>query len=168
MNFIGALNRITTCAIEQKYHSHAIPSDIDNEISEAIKNFIKEGNVFDEGKELESDAYKLLALYAERMASLAVRESNIDRVETGIVAISIIQHSEESDIRDSLLIVSILHDAVTKLGLDPANYFGKWGRFFKDDSLLSDFLKRDKEDKSIQVMGYEESDDGGFLYKRNW
>jgi hypothetical protein len=58
---------------------------------------------------------------AERMASLAVREHNEERVLSGLLAAAL--DNWRSDYRDNLIRIGLLHDAATRVTGDPERVF---------------------------------------------
>jgi len=166
---LSSILALLTQAVDKEYYSHPIPSKIDDKINESLAKFKlydqEQVNSILEG--IVGDNARVLGLFAERMASLAVRESNINRVRHGLLGLIIYSHTV--DPRDVLLVLSLLHDAIVKLGEDPKEIFLEFRSLTGDENFLDKFIARNDEDKSIDEMGYEESsNEGGFLYKRTW
>jgi len=156
-------------ALDSAYYKHPIPSEIDEKLNEIIAGFEKyESYQLDLiADEVTGDNARVLGLFAERMASLAVREKNIDRVKQGLLGLLIYSHTV--DHRDVLLVLSLLYDAIIKTGYNPKDIFEEMGSIIGRSDILKDFLSRNEEDKSIGAMGYEESNnEEGFLYRRTW
>lgn len=166
---LATLLEILRHALASAYYKHPIPSEIDKNITEALTSLgkcdEKQLNVI--AGQVTGDNSRVLGLYAERMASLAVRERNPDRLRQGLLGLLIYSRAEDS--RDVLLVLSLLHDAAVRLGKDPKEIFDEVGSIAGGADLLRDFLARNEEDKSIDAMGYEETmSEDGFLYKRTW
>jgi hypothetical protein len=112
---------------------------------------------------------EVLRVYAERMASAAVREGDKSLLETGLVALLLTWGSSEA--REGLLVLPLFVDAVQRLGLKNRQFV---------DSVQSElgelacrpfvrFLNRSETDRSLASMGYEVGKDAeGFRYVRNW
>lgn len=168
-NIINSLLTLLRLALESAYYQLPISCELDNEISDILVNL----SMYDQ-KEMEliadsisGDDARVLGLFAERMASLAVRQKSIEPIKCGLFALLIYARTE--DPRDVLLVLSLLHDAVEKVGDIPNTIFNEAGALFRGSPLLSDFLNRSEEDKSIDAMGYKESNnEDGFLYVRTW
>jgi hypothetical protein len=169
IDILATLLEVLKKALVSAYYKQPIPSEIDKKITEVLASLgscdEKQFNAIVD--RVVGDNSRVLGLYAERMASLAVREKNPERVKQGLLGLLI--YSRTEDPRDVLLVLTLLHDAVVKLGKNPKEVFGEMSAVVGSTSLLNDFLTRDEEDKSIDAMGYEESTcDEGFLYKRTW
>lgn len=165
----NSLLALLKLALESAYYKQPISSEIDDEISDILADL----SAYNQ-KDLEliadsvsGDNGRVLGLFAERMASLAVRQNSIEPVKRGLFALLIYARTE--DPRDVLLVLSLLHDAAIKVRGMPKTIFNEVGAVFGGSSLLSDFLNRSDEDKSIDAMGYVESkNEEGFLYVRTW
>lgn len=75
------------------------------------------------------------------------------------------------DVREDISILTLVHAAVHKLGLDPRAVFTGSAQQFglTYTSGLEAFLGRSDEDKSIDSMGYVEgTDEDGFRFVRTW
>jgi hypothetical protein len=69
------------------------------------------------------------------------------------------------------LVLTVIHAAAQKLGIDPRSVFLESARQFglDDTSGLEAYLKRSDEDKSLASMGYVEgTDEDGFRFVRTW
>jgi hypothetical protein len=168
-NILNSLLALLKTALESAYYQQAIPSEID----EVISNMLTSLSTSDQAElkliadGVDGDEARVLGLFAERMASLAVRENSIEPVKQGLLALLLYARTE--DPRDVLLVLSLLHDAVIKTFGTPKSVFAEASCVVGDTGLLSDFLNRSNEDKSIDAMGYKESkNEEGFLYVRTW
>jgi hypothetical protein len=116
----------------------------------------------------EDQRFKLLA-YAERMASLAVRERNQEYIILGLAALG--ADGWRGDWRDNAAIISLHYDAARKLGLPPQPVFETAAALLsaKPALALRSFLNRLPQDKTLEAMGYIAGADGGrFRYERTW
>ncbi len=168
-NILNSLLALLKMALDTAYYQQAIPSKVD----EGINNMLASLSTSDPAEleliadDVAGDEARVLGLFAERMASLAVRENSIEPVKQGLLALLLYARTE--DPRDVLLVLSLLHDAVIKTSGTPKKVFDEASLIFGGAGLLDDFLNRSDEDKSIDAMGYEESkNDEGFLYVRTW
>ena len=168
-NVLAALLVLLKSAIGSAYYKQPIPSEIDKGINKILEEFA----AFDQvdmkqiADGVSGDDARVLGFFAERMASLAVRENSIAHLKQGVVALLI--YAQTEDPRDVVLVLSLLHDAGIKISGNPKQVFNEVSSVIGDAQLLSGFLARSDEDKSINAMGYEESESSeGFLYTRNW
>lgn len=116
----------------------------------------------------EEDRLTLLA-YSERMATLAVRNSDKSALVLGLVALGLDEW--RYDWRDNVILLCLHHDAALRIGVCPAELFEDVSQLLPHvpaDGLRS-FLQRSEEDKSLRAMGYvADCDDSGFRYRRTW
>jgi hypothetical protein len=71
------------------------------------------------------------------------------------------------DVREDIIVLTLIHAAAEKLGADPRFVFLEPARQFglDDTSGLEAYLRRSDEDKSITSMRYAEgSDEDGFRF----
>jgi hypothetical protein len=168
-NSAASLKVLLKNALETEYYSHPIPSEMDENLSEVIGGYLSLDNETFESivSGIEGDNARVLGLYAERMASLAVRQHSAAPIRNGLIALII--YSRTQDSRDVMLILSLLHDASIKVAGDANEIFHEISSLVCGEKLLNNFLARSDEDKSIKAMGYEEScNEDGFLYMRTW
>ena len=151
------------------YGPSPLPNEIDNEVEQLIDaSFRATGGDTLVAELTETHGLVLLA-YAERMASLAVREGRVDIVSRGMKALHIA--SRLVDEKELLPILALLHNSATMLGADWPSLIPATPGFgenrFKES--CERFLARTDADRSIQAMGYIESEEeGGFRYIRTW
>lgn len=168
-NILASLLQLLKLALNSEYYKQPLPSEIDEKISKIITDLITlgQGQLVSILDEVSIDNTRVLGLYAERMASLAVRENSVEPIKNGLVALLIYARTE--DPRDVLLVLSLLHDAAIKTAGKSRKVFEAVGSMFGGSELVRGFLNRSDEDKSIDAMGYEESkNNDGFLYVRTW
>lgn len=119
--------------------------------------------------QISEDQRLTLLAFAERMASTAVRVKDSSRIHLGLLALGL--DGWKIDWRDNVIILSLHHDAVRRLGADPRQVFSQAGLLLSDkvNRAFADFLARTDEDKALDAMGYVTGcDEGGFRYKRDW
>jgi hypothetical protein len=153
------------------YGRRALPSPLDQLVGALIEAFIVATPMERRRVSAQSDETlsRLLLVFAERMASLAVRLNSRDHLFKGLVALA--AEGWTTDSREDLLILSLLHDAAIRIGLDPREAFEQVLPYTTKpvaDS-LERFLARTPQDKVIEAMGYRVGADAdGFRYERTW
>ncbi len=114
------------------------------------------------------DHHPVLRVFAERMASWAVRTGDLETLKTGLVALSLAGLGES---RDTLTILPLFLHAAKKLGFDPVALFREAAQTASPAAaeVLEGFLRREAEDQTLEAMGYREGRDAdGFRYERTW
>lgn len=111
---------------------------------------------------------RVLLAYAERMASLARRESSAHHLRSGLAAVAITP--DDDDVRDAIPVQALLWRSAEVLGLDPAAEFRRVADEVGDQAGFVEFTTRGADDRSLDAMGYLEVEDAelGFSYERNW
>ena len=156
--------------IRKGYPEPFLPCDRDERISTLVKLFIN-GTNLDRRHIWQSVDWHLSGAvtgFAERMASLAVREKSRERIVEGLVALIIEDYF--CDWRDNLRRVAPLYDAAKKIGLDPNALFLEVAGQFKSSVAVSlrQFTERSPQDQSLEAFAYSESADAdGFIYKND-
>ena len=165
-DIIDVLCQIDDIAIKSKYYSHTIPSEIDKLINTILISLIKlDKNNLKKTITSMDESILIFSVFAERMASLAVREKNIEQVKKSLFALVISSYKE--DYREVLMILSLIYNAIVKIGAIPLEIFNEIASIIEMPEYIKKFPNRDEKDRIIEVMGYEESEDkDGFLYKR--
>jgi hypothetical protein len=153
------------------YGPRPIPDPIDDLVSDLLTFYSRCSD--DEASEMTGRLKQhhafVLTGFAERMASVAVRDRNETVLEKGINALAIA--SELTSVKDSLLLLPLFADACCRLELDCQGLFDKLAEkgspTFRRE--LQGFLSRSERDRSLAAMGYEASkDEDGFRYRRTW
>lgn len=168
-NISESLLKLLRLALSSQYYKQPIFSEMDGKLSEVIADLISLNHEQLESiiAQVSGDNARVLGVYAERMASFAVRENSVKPIKNGLVALLIYARTE--DPRDVLLILSLLHDAAIKTAGTAQVVFDDVDSVIGGSELLKGFLNRSNEDKSIDAMGYGESNsEQGFLYVRTW
>jgi hypothetical protein len=153
------------------YGNLPIPCAIDDEVHALVAHLVAldpAGRRDLLSRMTQRHGYALLA-FAERMAALAVREVRPELVDIGLSAAAI--SADLVDFRDALMVLSLLYRSAEKLGLDPSAAFAKVESFGNQyfDECIRRFPHRAEADRSIQAMGYVESEDQeGFRYQKTW
>jgi hypothetical protein len=106
--------------------------------------------------------------YAERMASLAIREGQEELVFLGLIALALAYR--HGDYRDCLVRLAPLEDAATRLVGSPDATFRKAAKLLEPSlagQVIDLWLMRKPHDRSLKAMGYVAgADPDGFRY--NW
>jgi hypothetical protein len=165
---IEGLIKAINANVGKGYVQKRIPCAMDDMVSSLIKLFINETDL---GKShicemVNWDLSSILICYAERMASLGVREKSRDRLVEGLVALVIENHF--GDWRDNLTVLSPLYDAAKKIGSNPDELFLEVASLYKNNvaTSIEQFTKRPLESRSLAAFNYSESSDAdGFRYK---
>jgi hypothetical protein len=153
------------------YGTLPIPQALDSEITELLRQWEGLGELERDTavRQLQSDQRWTFLAYSERMASLAVRESNASLIHCVLLAIGI--GWGLGDCRDSVLILPLHYDAATRIGIGPEEMFERAASYLPTEpgNVLRRFPQRSNEDKSLAAMGYVVgSDSDGFRYQRTW
>lgn len=111
-------------------------------------------------------ARQALAAYAERSASLAVRDNDSERLLRALVALVIGGLDQNS--LDALMRMPVIEDAARRLGVEPANLFEDAADIVGHPGSvnLMLWLARRPEDRTLESMGFEAGEDeSGFRYE---
>jgi hypothetical protein len=117
---------------------------------------------------LHSSKVPYFLAYGERMASLAVRESNQELLVFGLIALGL--DGWRFDWRENIMILSLHYDAAERIGAKPELVFEKAAALLNERvaKALHSFIGS-AADKSLEAMGYIAAvDNQGFRYRRTW
>ena len=151
------------------YLPRPIPTERDSEITKLLSQIIHNNEVARFAHNLKEGHRVVLRVFAERMASSAVREKDPSLLRLGLIAILLSWGASES--REALTIMPLFYDAVGRLGLNLDSFAAEIRETIGDKviSPLAEYLRRAEKDKSLQSMGYSAGvDSDGFRYLRNW
>jgi hypothetical protein len=112
----------------------------------------------------------VLQAYAERLASLAVRQRQPTLVEASVVALGLSMVMGD-DAREWLLVLPLPWHAAELLDQPPKNLFTLVAANLPEPArtALHQFVQRAPEDRTLAAMGYQEGrDEEGFRYQRSW
>lgn len=149
------------------YLAKRIPDPLDSEIASLVDTAREAGGWADLRARVGQEHESLFRLFAERMASEAVRLGNVEPLEQALIALA--AGGLERDSREAMLIVPLVYRSAELLGEDPARLFEEVAALLGGPTAdtLRGFLQR--PDRSIGAMGYIESnDEDGFRYRRTW
>ncbi|HVW24903.1 MAG TPA: hypothetical protein VHC69_06005 [Polyangiaceae bacterium] len=153
------------------YGPREIPCELDETVAALVDAFVATDvvarrRIIAAGDDMLS---RILLVFAERMASLSMREVSTGPLFRGLVAA--IADGWVLDVRENVSALSLLHDACVRLGRNPDEEFDRVRAYAsaKVAEGLTRFLARKPEDKAIKAMGYRAGADAdGFRYERTW
>jgi hypothetical protein len=147
------------------------PDPRDNELDEYIAGLRRGGTetISHVTKVASQRGRRVLAAYAERTATRAVRDQDPNLLVSGLIAL-VIGGLYAND-REAQLEMAPIHDAARRSGSRPrmvikraAKIVGNPGKMY-----LNLWLWRFPGSQSLEAMGYQiGSDESGFRYVRNW
>lgn len=144
------------------YGNWPLPCDRDEE----IQSLLTSGRLRSASGLNPSHGDVLLA-FAERLASLARRESSRQRLEAGFAAVEVVAALSED--REAVLVLALLWHAAEELGVDPESLCAAVVDLVGSCRSIQRFGERDPMSRTIQAMGYEEVlGESGRYYRRTW
>lgn len=157
----------------EEYHFSKLPNENDQTMAETCKMlFHYDDNirgVF--ASILDKNLRDLLAMFAERMAMLSIRELNRDKLFYGLVALSVLDGYE--DYHAVQMILSLLYTSAVRLSVDSEELFQTVGALATDERIgqaIGQFPERDPKDRRIEAMGYHEINglNGAIFIHASW
>lgn len=152
-----------------KYRFEIIPSETDAKISNLIKLFIQasvaERLAFYE--RVRSPLYGLFLNFAERSATLAVRDRSPQWVLEGLVAL-LLENCRSGDYRDTIVCMAPIYDAAVKIDIEADRLFEEVASYLENEaaSHIKSFPKRFPYQKSLEAFNYIEVETpNGFSYE---
>jgi len=171
MDVIGKLDIILQkINTDKEYFKPSIPEtmkDIDIELNKFVKEYMLLSQ--DEREIIKlyisTDYAWVLLIFAENMATYALRLSEQELFSNGLTALSMVYGV--LDAREIMVIMALYCDVHKKRGLIFDRIVNDAGDFSK---FVEDFLKRDESDKSLESMGYvlTKNENNSPIYKRTW
>ena len=152
------------------YGNLPIPQPLDDKITDLLRTWTALSRSARSAASLrvrEDQRFTLLAC-SERLASLAVRTPDMEKIFFGLLALGV--DGWRFDWRDNVLVLSLHYDAAQRLSAaEPVFERAAVLLCPKVATALAGFLRRTPADKSIGAVGYVAgSDDDGFRYLRTW
>lgn len=145
------------------YLDWRLPCTRDEEVADFLST-VGEGQAADAG--LRARHADVLLVFAERMATLARRRESPRHLSVGLEAVAL--GALLGDSREAVQVMSLLWKTAEALELDPAREFSVAAERYEIKELYT-FMDRSPEDRSIESMGYVETqDEFGFRYERTW
>lgn len=153
------------------YLQRPLPCELDSRIEDML-NVFRTGSADVRAKVRSSmttdQAFGLLA-YAERMATLSVRNCSLSALENALLAI--VLEGFRLDARETILILALIDHSAQRLGADSAALFEQAASQASNEAAgyLREFASRKPDTRSIEAMGYSEGmGPEGFIYIRQW
>jgi len=136
------------------YGLQPIPVERDREISERLRRAMAAGRIAELESKVDEEHELVFRAFAERMATLAVREQSGDPIEVGLVALSL--GGLKGPTRESLIVLSLLIDAARRVGESPGHLLNRIAEPLGDDARTGvlNFLARTEEGQAIAAMGF--------------
>jgi hypothetical protein len=149
------------------YLPKPIPTIRDRQIEDLLLQSIADHSLATLSRRLTDGHGMVLRVFAERMASSAVRYRSQEQLRVGLIALLL--GLGRADSREGLLVFPLFFDAMIKLSIVPLA-FGDSVRQVVGDRLWEPFGQfMHRSDKSLKAMGYQAGTDGdGFRYLRDW
>lgn len=141
------------------YAQKTLPCPIDDKISEAI-SLAMSGTAAQRRmfySRITPDVASALHAFAHRMSMLSVRRQSESLLLQGLVVTTMID--SKVDFRHILMVLSLLHNSVLKLGLDVSSFFKRVEQYAPSSSSADrtlSFPEREPKKKSIEGMGFRE------------
>jgi len=151
------------------YGKQALPSERDRQIRDLLVR-VGDQRAFGELTGLvPRGGWSVLNVFAERVASLAVRHQDAHELRVGLLAAAA-AYLLTDDFREVMPTLALLYRAAELTGHDPDSEFFTTNELCGgQEGPLLDFLRRAPADKTIAVMGFKEGEDQhGFRFTRNW
>lgn len=150
------------------YLDNPLPTGRDADIIQLLKTTVSDRSLEELAGDLSHRNVPVLVVFAERMASLAVRAHQVAALRAGLMAVSLCFSIGAG--REAQMVLPLLWRSAELLGVDPMAEFSKARRPGEaGGEILRQFSRRQPEDRAIKAMGYvEASDEDGFRYRRTW
>ena len=151
------------------YLQRELPHPLDGVLGNAVERF-SDGDEATREAILETmtrDAARALAVYGERMASLAVHEDSTATLLRGLVAVGLAAAREYH--KELIVLLPLFDRSARKLTIDPDALFEAATEILSDAApeWLRRFPERSEAERDLGRMGYEERPtENGLLYAR--
>ena len=153
------------------YGPARIPDLRDDELSSFVSTLVEGGPpmVANLMPTVTDKSRQVLRAYSERMASLSVRRGDA-RLLAGATIALVVGGLDENRL-ESLMIMVLIEDSVTRLNVDLAGLFEEVSRVVGHPGTvnLMIWLTRSPDDRTLASMGFVAGEDeGGFRYRLDW
>jgi hypothetical protein len=151
------------------YGREGLPCGRDGQIRDLILDVTANNSFEQVAQRLPQSADRVLSAFAERAASLAVRQQDERELRAGLYAAALAL-ALTTDAREVLPSVALLYRAATMIGRDPDREFAAVSDWIGDHAPgLIEFTRRAPADRTIEAMGFEEGvDENGFRFLCPW
>jgi hypothetical protein len=168
---VGSINAEHERNDQPKYPWRPLPCVLDSLVGDFVRVFMQasEPERWRLSAAVPPEDGAFLTCFAERMASLGVRERSRARLLEGLVALVI--EGYKDDFRSNMVCLAPLYDAALKIGVDAQVLFEEAAGYLRNAPYrdIVEFPRRKPENRSLEAMGYEDSNDAaGFKYNRTW
>lgn len=145
------------------YLDEQLPNVRDAEIAALVRNTADRAGLAELEGEVDRAQVPVLLVFAERMASLAVRRHDVASLTDGLRAAAL---ATAGDTRDAMVALALLWDAAGRIGVGASDAFRSVaGDLPRGGPALERFAERDPEDQTIEAMGYRTTDEDGLRYE---
>ena len=153
------------------YGPAPLPESRDEEVQQFVDSLI-EGGPAAVAKAIAvatEHGRRVLRAYAERMASLAVRQKDPDLLLGAVVALVV--GGLDKNARESLMAMAPIDDSARRLDVRLSDLFERASRIVGHPGTVNlvMWLNRRPEDRSLKSMGFVAAEEPeGFRYKQSW
>jgi hypothetical protein len=154
------------------YGLEPIPVERDSQIARLLDDYASapQAESHDFRERLGVRHAPVLRAFAERMASLAVRECSLRPLRVALLALAL--GGAADDVREAILILPLVYRSAELIGADAAALFAEAAAMCDEAFAAQEieaFPRRNRQDRSLAEFGYVESaDPDGFRYQRTW
>lgn len=150
------------------YGLQPVPASRDRDIETLLRAEMSAGGLGRLRMLIDDRHESTLQAFAERMATLAVRERSEIRVELGLVALSLAGLGRGA--REAIMVLALLFDAARRVGASPDRVLVEAAVTLGNDTCTAvhAFLTRSETDKSLASMGFRfgsDADGPRYLYE---
>lgn len=150
----------------EDYFNEDLPSRHDDKIEFFINGIVKSDvDVSGVRGKLNTEDTTKLIIFAERIASLAVRRKSLETIACGLYAVGFCYGIEDQ--RDLLVRICLLYHSILKLGYSPYEVLNQMNlRDWEFKNFVEYFFDREEEDKSLEAFNFIEAGrEKNFFYK---
>ncbi|MFJ9953368.1 hypothetical protein [Kitasatospora sp. NPDC091207] len=152
------------------YGPSPMPNDRDRVIQELMRAVSGPGSLAEVLRVIHPRSSDVLAAFASRMATLAVRTGDAGTARDGLAVVQLAMATTQ-DFREVVPARTLLYRALEVVGADPDFEFRKAHQALPVpmEEALVKFADRDPQDRSLQAMLYHEEGEGGnFRFVCDW
>jgi hypothetical protein len=154
------------------YGPKRIPVERDSQIAKLLDDYVSapQGERDDFRRGLNWRHAPVLGAFAERMASVAVREHSVQPLRQALLALALV--GDRDDVREGIMILPLVYRSAELIGAEPAPLFAEAARMCDGAMMakqIETFPARWPMDRQLSAFGYVESVDvDGFRYVLTW
>lgn len=148
--------------VEVGYKTSPLHSAYDDAITNLVRAFKRAVQKEREAlqRAVQAESVTPLLMYAERMASLALKDNDVARVSDGLAAVAM--RGETPDPRDSLYSLALLYNSASELSQDAQLLFDAAAAVaspFTAQALLAFTRERGPGDRTLRAFGFRKVQD---------